>query len=82
MGYAPPASDPYGYGGGGMALDFPTALNGANTAFQMDPTVHIYAAQVGNDVDIFADTNGDHIADMAIILVGASLSSLDASNYV
>jgi Ca2+-binding RTX toxin-like protein len=82
MGYAPPPGmDPYG-GGGGMTLDFPTALNGANAAFQANPTVHIYAAQVGNDVDIFVDTNGDHMADMAITLVGASLSSLDASNYV
>jgi Ca2+-binding RTX toxin-like protein len=87
MGYAPApgggTSDPYGYGDSGTTTyDYATALAGANAAFQSNGSVHIYAAQVGSDVVIYADTDNNHAADMSVILVGASLSSLDASNYI
>jgi hypothetical protein len=44
--------------------------------------LRILAAQTGGDVMVFVDVDGDNHTDLSIILVGTSLSAIDAVNFV
>jgi hypothetical protein len=48
----------------------------------MNPAVGVVATQVGGDVVLFADSNGDRLADLAILLVGRSLADIGPPNVV
>jgi hypothetical protein len=88
----PPPPDPYGYdygygmgGGYGYAptlSDFSTALSSANMAMAGNPSLQIVGTQADSDVVVFVDTNADHTADLAIILVGKDLGMVDALNFI
>jgi Ca2+-binding RTX toxin-like protein len=67
-----------------VAADYATAASTAGTLFA-GGTVHYYAAQVGNDVVVFADTNhnlGLDSGDDAVVLVGRSLADISENNIV
>ena len=87
----PGGGDPYGYGygagvegyGAGLTVDdFSAAQVAANTALGANTALRVVAAQAGSDVVAFIDSDGDHAADLAIILMGVTLDSIDASNFV
>ena len=67
---------------GSVVGDFATAELAGHNTMMPDPNQHILAVQVNADVIVFADTDGDLMPDLAIILVGADLNALDASNFV
>ncbi len=67
---------------GPVARDFLTAELAGHNTMMPDPTQHILAVQLNGDVVVFADTDADTMPDVAIILVGVSLSDLDASNFI
>ena len=49
----------------------------------MDGIVIYAAYDIGTDVAVFVDTNGDGAADQAIILTGvADLTTIGASNFI
>ena len=80
---APPNPDPYG--GGYMYApvdDFLVAQNAAAMALAGDPSLSIVAAQAGADVAVFIDVNGDHGADMALILSNTNLDAVSAGNFI
>jgi len=82
---APPSPDPYGgMGGYGYAPvdDFTAAQNAAAMALSSNAALSIVAAQAGADVVVFVDSNGDHQADMAIILSNTTLASVDQGNFI
>jgi len=64
------------------AAEFAAAMSAANTALAGNAALRIIATQSGPDVTVFVDTDADHAADLAIVLTGASLDSIDASNFV
>jgi len=64
------------------AAEFAAALSSANSALAGNAALRIIATQSGPDVTVFVDTDADHAADLAIVLTGASLDSIDASNFV
>jgi hypothetical protein len=72
-GYTPPT---------GGAMDMPTALTSVNGYMAQDLTLKIAAAQVNADVIVFVDTNGDHQADLAIVLANTTLATVDAANFI
>jgi Ca2+-binding RTX toxin-like protein len=76
----------YSYGGyeypGTNDTSYSATLGQANSAFRADPTLTVAAGQVGGDVVLFVDVNGDHAADLAIILSGASLADVSAASFV
>jgi hypothetical protein len=82
---APLNPDPYG-GMGGYSYapidDFTAAQNAAAMALASNAALAIVAAQAGPDVVVFVDSNGDHQADMAIILSNTTLASVDQGNFV
>ena len=47
-----------------------------------DAALRIVVAQAGTDVVAFVDTDGDRMPDLAIILTGVGLGTIDASNFV
>jgi len=53
----------------------------ANQTFAADPTLGIVAVRSNFDVVVFADTDGDRMADLAIVLAGASLTDVSAANF-
>ena len=57
-------------------------MSAANAALGGDPSARIVSVQSGADVVIFADSDGDHMADMAVALVNVSLLSIDATNFI
>lgn len=80
----------YGYGGmggmGGMgATIVPTtyeqALAQANAWLSVYPN-WIVTAQVDEGVAVFVDSNGDRVADLSFILVGATVTDVSASMFV
>jgi Ca2+-binding RTX toxin-like protein len=73
-GYTPPPT--------AAAVDMPTALTTVNGYMGQDPTLRIAAAQVNADVVVFVDTNGDHQADLAVVLANTTLAAVDASNFI
>ena len=76
--------DPY-YGGPatpGTPFTFDTALIAANNLMTMDPSLHVVAAQVASDVVVYIDADGQAGADMAVVLSGANLGAMDASNFI
>jgi len=76
--------DPY-YGGmptPATPYTFDTALAAANTLMAQDGGMHVVAAQVGADVVVFADTDGQPGVELAIVLTGANVSAMDASNFI
>jgi len=82
---APPNPDPYGgMGGYGYAPidDFTAAQSAAAMALAGNAALAVVAAQAGADVVVFVDSNGDHQADMAIILSNTALSSIDQGNFI
>ena len=68
------------YVDGGAAADFATALTNANTA--MNGTVLYAAYDIGADVVVFADLNGDGSADQAVILVGRALTDVSSGSFL
>lgn len=83
---APPNPDPYGGGMGGYAYapvdDFAAAQSAAAMTLSSNAALAIVATQAGADVVVFVDSNGDHQADMAIILSNTTLASVDQGNFV
>ena len=71
-GYDPPPQPDTGYG---------AMLARANEQMAANPAVGIVAARVDLDVVVFADINGDHAADLAIVLSGATLTDISAANF-
>lgn len=62
------------------AADYASALSAANT--QMHGGVIEYvSAQVGADVIVFADSNLNHTAGAAVLLIGKTLADISASNF-
>jgi Ca2+-binding RTX toxin-like protein len=57
------------------AADYEAALAAANAAIG-DGSVDVVAVQVGADVFVFADTDGEVGADQAVVLVGRSLTDV------
>jgi len=76
----------YGYGGGGYgdggSYDYMGALNRANQELALDPGLGVVAAQVGFDVVVFADTDGDRTADVAVVLAGATLADISPGSFI
>jgi len=62
--------------------DFSLAQTAAANAFAGNGALKIVAAQGGSDVDVFVDTNGDHLIDMAIILSNTTLASVSEGNFI
>ncbi len=90
----PPMPDPYGYDYYYMAPnegdqmyrsatpeEFSSGLTAANGAFASNAGLRIVAAQSGADVTVYVDTDGNQAADLAVILLGVSLTSIDATNF-
>jgi hypothetical protein len=79
-----PVYDPYGYSGGTMSrpLTWDDAVAQANNAMAANPAVHVVSAQVGNDVALLIDTDGNLVSDLAIVLVGATQAAVDAASFV
>ena len=86
--------DPYGYyyyatasgedeapQGAATASDF-TAAQSSAQSLMTSGNARIVAVAAGGDVLVFVDLQTDHVADLAIILVGQTLSAVDASNFV
>jgi Ca2+-binding RTX toxin-like protein len=75
--------DPY-YGGGGnpTPYTFDSGLAAANNAVAMDGSLRVVAVQVGGDVVVFADTDGQGGLDLAVTLTGAILGAVDASSFI
>jgi Ca2+-binding RTX toxin-like protein len=81
-----PMTPGYMYGGydyGPMPGDesYSALLALANRTFAGDPSLGIVATRSGFDVIVFADTDNDRMADLAIVLAGASLTDVSASNF-
>jgi len=80
----------YGYPGMTQPFTYATALAQAQSQMQASPGIDIAAAQVGGDVVVFVDANGDdmgmdlsdELPDLAIVLVGVSLNDLSADNFL
>ena len=84
------------FGGGSLLTPAGTALNYVETtagsfsaalatanAQIVGGVVEYVSVQVGSDVIVFADSNGDHgAADDAVILRSQTLASIDASNII
>jgi Ca2+-binding RTX toxin-like protein len=62
--------------------EFTSATNTANMAMAGDHTLQIVAVQDSADVTVFVDTNGDHVVDLAVVLLNATLAQIDATNFV
>jgi Ca2+-binding RTX toxin-like protein len=62
--------------------EFAGTLSAANAAMAANAALSIVATQSGADVAIYVDTDGNHSADLAIILTGTNLGVLDASNFI
>ncbi|HXA39241.1 MAG TPA: calcium-binding protein [Phenylobacterium sp.] len=64
------------------AGSFAAALATANAQIA-GGVVEYVSVQVGSDVIVFADTNGDHgVAEDAVVLQGRTLADIDASNII
>jgi Ca2+-binding RTX toxin-like protein len=63
---------------GFTSTDFADAVADANAAFADGKVVA--AAQVGSDLIVFADTDGDGAYDAAVVVVGQSLGSFDVGD--
>jgi Ca2+-binding RTX toxin-like protein len=76
--------DPYG-GGGGIGvpapMSFDQALNQSNV-WMRGHSDSIITAQVDEGVAVFVDTNGDRLADLAILLTGASVFEVHGGLFV
>jgi Ca2+-binding RTX toxin-like protein len=83
---APLVTGGYSYGGydypGTPDTSYPATMTQANNAMHGDPSINVVAGQVGGDVVLFVDVDGDHTADLAITLSGASLNAVSAANFV
>jgi hypothetical protein len=82
-----PTMPGYSYGGysyGPMPGDdsYAAMLAQANMTFSDDPSIGVIAAKVGFDVVVFADIDNDRMADLAIVLSGATLFDTSASNFI
>lgn len=87
-------SDPYGFGldydptpppmTGPVAstISFDQALSTSNSWLRGHANNNISTAQIPEGVAIFVDSNGDHVADISIILVGASIFDLSGANFI
>lgn len=72
----------YDYGPSPGDESYPALLALANQALAASPGVGVVAAKAGFDVIVFADTDGDRQADLAITLSGATLFDISADNFV
>ncbi len=81
---APPVSDPYGDYSYPTATsdEFTTATDTANGAMSVNHALQIVAVQNSGDVTVYVDTNGDHVVDLAVVLLNASLAQIDGTNFV
>ncbi len=71
----------YDYGPTPGDESYGAMLAQANQTLAMDPSLGVVAAKVGFDVIVFADTDNDHMADLAILLSGATLTDISAANF-
>jgi Ca2+-binding RTX toxin-like protein len=78
---APMPPSPY-MGGYAPVDDFSAGESAANSAFAANAALTTVATQGGSDVDVWVDTNGDHVADMVIVLANTTLSSVAAGNFI
>jgi Ca2+-binding RTX toxin-like protein len=67
------------YGSESTATDYATALASANTT--LDGVTDVVAVQIGSDVVVFADVDGDGSADNAVALVGRTLNDISSQNF-
>ena len=86
-----PSGGGYGYGyTPPQPFTYATALAQAGQTMEANPAIDIIAAQVGSDVVVFVDVDGDDTfvvqgddtPDLAIVVVGASLDTLSAASFV
>jgi Ca2+-binding RTX toxin-like protein len=77
----PPFSDYYGMHPG-HTYTFDTGEAAAQGDMNMDPDLQVVAVQTTDGVTIYADTNGDHMIDLAIRLPGASLNDVSSMSFV
>jgi Ca2+-binding RTX toxin-like protein len=79
---APVNPDPY-YGGGGPGTPytFATALAAAQEAVLMNGDLRVVAVEVGADVVVYADADGQPGLDLAIVLTGTSLEEINGLNF-
>jgi Ca2+-binding RTX toxin-like protein len=89
--YAAPAmGNPSGYsyaplenaGASATQDEYSVALSAASNALSSNAALKIVAVQAGADVGVFVDTNGDHVVDLSIVLVGQSLNAIDSTNFI
>ncbi|HEX2801716.1 MAG TPA: hypothetical protein VHN73_06610, partial [Phenylobacterium sp.] len=68
----------------GTAADFATARTAANVAFAGAPTSNVAAYTVtgSGDAVVFIDTNGDHVADDAILLIGKAFGDVVLGSFI
>jgi Ca2+-binding RTX toxin-like protein len=66
----------------GTTYTFDTGEMTAQNDMTMDPGLKVVAVQTTDGVAIYADTNGDHMIDLAIRLPGASLDALSFMSFV
>lgn len=74
-----------GYGNDGpmlQAMTFDTALSRADSWMRDHRTDTIVTGQVEDGVAVFVDTDGDHAADLAVILVGRSIYDVTGANFI
>lgn len=65
-----------------VATDYATALSIANEHISAAGAIYV-AAQVGNDVYVFADTGDpEDGADVSILLTGRTLADIGLANFV
>ncbi|WP_395670308.1 calcium-binding protein [Phenylobacterium sp.] len=78
---APGNPDPYYGGGAGTPYTFATGLAAAQEAAVMNPGLRIVAVEVGADVVVYADADGQPGLDLAIVLTGVSLEDINGLNF-
>jgi Ca2+-binding RTX toxin-like protein len=82
----PPVMGGYygGYGGdyGVVANGYADMLARANAAMAGDPSLDIVAADTNEGLVVFADTNGDDQADLAVMIPGLTLAELSGATFV
>jgi Ca2+-binding RTX toxin-like protein len=77
----PAFSDYYGMHPG-HTYTFDTGEMTAQGDMNMDPGLEVVAVQTTDGVAIYADTNGDHMIDLAIRLPGASLDTVSSLSFI
>ena len=64
------------------AADYATGLTQANAAFVANAGENVYAAELAGGVVVFIDTDGNHVADDAIYLIGKTLADISGADII